>query len=301
MTNTVQTVAAGLQDQLATGLQSQITEGRAFWDKIVDWFAANGVDYAMNIAISLVMLLVGWLVISVIAKLAGKAIAKALEKGGHGNALFATFATSVISKVCWAVLIVMILGRLGVNVGPLIAGLGVTGFILGFAFQESLGNLASGMMIAINQPFKVGDVVDAAGFSGTVKEVNMMATVLWTGDRKRIVIPNKSVWGGPITNYSALDIRRVDFQVGIAYGENVDRAVSIIGEAIARVPGVLKDPAPAVAVATLADSAVTINVRPWAKNGDYWAVMSGAQQAVLESLLKAGVDIPFPQLTVHQV
>ena len=193
----------------------------------------------------------------------------------------------------------MVLGRLGVNVTPLIAGLGVTGFILGFAFQESLGNLASGMMIALNEPFKVGDVVDAAGHSGVVLEVNMMATVMKTPDGKRIVIPNKSVWGGPIVNYNALGLRRVDLQVGIDYGEDPERAVEIIRETVSRIPGVLAEPAPAVAVASLNDSAVQINVRPWVKSSDYWAVASATLTAVKMELGKAGVKIPFPQIEVH--
>ena len=193
----------------------------------------------------------------------------------------------------------MVLGRLGVNVTPLIAGLGVTGFILGFAFQESLGNLASGMMIALNEPFKVGDFVDAAGLSGTILEVNMMATVMKTADNKRIVLPNKSVWGGPIVNYNALGLRRVDLQVGIDYGEDVTRAVDVILEAIAHVPGVLQYPAPAVAVASLNDSAVQINVRPWAKSADYWPVAAATLTEVKSALEKAGIKIPFPQIEVH--
>ena len=197
-------------------------------------------------------------------------------------------------------LIVMILSRLGVNVGPLIAGLGVTGFILGFAFQESLGNLASGMMIAINQPFKVDDFIDAAGFSGTVKEVNMMATILSSPDNKKVVMPNKSVWGGPIVNYTALGIRRVDMKIGIDYGENIEKAVKIIKETVAKVPNVLQDPAPAVVVGGLDESQVSINVRPWASCDNYWGVYSATLEAVKAALEKAGVSIPFPQLTIHQ-
>ena len=154
-------------------------------------------------------------------------------------------------------------------------------------------------MIALNEPFKVGDVVDAAGHSGVVLEVNMMATVMKTPDGKRIVIPNKSVWGGPIVNYNALGLRRVDLQVGIDYGEDPERAVEIIRETVSRIPGVLAEPAPAVAVASLNDSAVQINVRPWVKSSDYWAVASATLTAVKMELGKAGVKIPFPQIEVH--
>ena len=279
---------------MAFGFQAGLDTGMNFVRRLKEWMAGSGVDLLTNLLVSAVILLVGWVVIRLVDKALRKAMARANRK-----VLLVNFIVSVVTKVGWAILLVTILSRLGVDVTPLIAGLGVTGFILGFAFQESLGNLASGLMIAVNEPFKVGDVVDAAGHTGSVLEVNMMATVMLTPDNKRIVLPNKSVWGGPIVNYSALDKRRVDLQVGIAYGENVERAISVIRETVAKVPGVLAEPAPAVAVAGLDESQVTMNVRPWSKTGDYWAVYSGVLQAVKEELDRAGIEIPFPQVMVH--
>ena len=274
---------------------AQFNEGKETAAQVTTWLTEKGLDFAMNLVFALVILLVGWLAI----KLISLAVRKALMRGRAKGRLLADFVCSVVTKACWAVLLVMVLGRLGVNVTPLIAGLGVTGFILGFAFQESLGNLASGMMIALNEPFKVGDFVDAAGHSGVILEVNMMATVMKTGDNKRIVIPNKSVWGGPIVNYNTLGLRRVDLQVGVDYGEDVSHAVDVIREAVAHVPGVLQDPAPTVAVASLNDSAVQINVRPWVKSADYWPVAAATLTEVKSALEKAGVKIPFPQIEVH--
>jgi small conductance mechanosensitive channel len=259
--------AACITDKLAAGLKSQVAEGRELWDGVLAWLAEKGVEYAMNIVAAILIFLVGWLVI----RLVDRGIRKALARGGRKK-LLVNFIVSVVTKSCWALLLVTVLSRLGVNVGPLVAGLGVTGFILGFAFQESLGNLASGLMIAINEPFKVGDFIEAAGHQGSIIEVNMMATVMATGDNKRIVIPNKSVWGGPIVNYSAMATRRVDLQVGIAYGSDIGRALDVIREAVLAVPGVLDEPAPTVATAALADSQITINVRPWVRNPDYWKV-----------------------------
>ena len=282
-------------EKVTGAIGAQFSEGRETASQITTWVTEKGLDFALNLVFALVILLVGWLAIKLIAF----TVRKALMRGKAKGRLLADFICSVVTKACWAVLLVMVLGRLGVNVTPLIAGLGVTGFILGFAFQESLGNLASGMMIALNEPFKVGDVVDAAGHSGVVLEVNMMATVMKTPDGKRIVLPNKSVWGGPIVNYNALGLRRVDLQVGIDYGEDPERAVEIIRETVARIPGVLAEPAPAVAVASLNDSAVQINVRPWVKSSDYWAVASATLTAVKMELGKAGVKIPFPQIEVH--
>lgn len=276
-------------------LGAQLDEGREVAAQVTAWVTEKGLDFAMNLVVATLILLVGWLVI----KLIGYAVRKALMRGKAKGLLLVDFICSVVTKACWAVLLVMVVGRLGVNVAPLIAGLGATGFIIGFACQESLGNFASGMMIALNEPFKVGDFVDAAGLSGTIREVNMMATVMETPDGKRIVVPNKSVWGGPIVNYNTLGLRRVDLQVGIDYGEDPARAIDVIREAVARVPGVLADPATTVAVASLNDSAVQINVRPWVKSGDYWTVAAATLAAVKSSLESAGVKIPFPQIEVH--
>ena len=280
---------------MAFGFQAGLDTGMNFVGRLKEWMAGSGVDLLTNLLVSAVILLVGWVVIRLVDKALRKAMARANRK-----VLLVNFIVSVVTKVGWAILLVTILSRLGVDVTPLIAGLGVTGFILGFAFQESLGNLASGLMIAVNEPFKVGDVVDAAGHTGSVLEVNMMATVMLTPDNKRIVLPNKGVWGGPIVNYSAMDTRRVDLQVGIAYGEDVEKAVSVIRDAVRRVPGVLATPEPAVAVAGLDASQVTINVRPWAKNADYWSVRSATLQTVKEELDRVGIEIPFPQVVVHQ-
>ena len=280
--------------QTGATTDGSVEQIRQLVDRIIEWCTGKGLDIAFNIAMAALIFVAGWIAI----KLIEGGVRKALSKTGR-KILIVDFIASVVVKVSWAVLAVMVLGRLGVDVGPLVAGLGVTGFILGFAFQESLGNLASGLMIAINEPFKVGDFVEAAGLQGSIREINMMATVMSTPDNKRITVPNKSVWGGPIVNYSALDIRRVDIQVGVAYGENIAKALETISAALAGVKGVLAEPAPAVAAAALDSSQVTINVRPWAKNADYWAVHGATIQAVKDALDKAGIEIPFPQITVH--
>ena len=290
MTNEVE-----VAEKVTGAFGAQLNEGREVASQVMTWVTEKGLDFAVNLLAAALILVVGWLVIKLIDAL----VRKALMRGKAKQTLFINFACSVVTKVCWAVLLIMVAGRLGVNVAPLIAGLGATGFIIGFACQESLGNLASGMMIAINEPFKVGDVVDAAGHTGCILEVNMMATVMKTADGKRIVIPNKSVWGGPIVNYNTLGLRRVDLQVGIDYGEDVSKAIDVIRETVSRIPGVLSEPALGVAVASLNDSAVQINVRPWVKSADYWPVASATLTEVKEALFSAGVKIPFPQIEVH--
>ncbi len=291
MTNSTQTAASNIREEILC----QFEHGEEFVNAITVWLAEKGLSFAINVLLSAVILLFGWLVIKLIVG----GVKKAILRGGKSKSLLVDFAGNATSKICWAVLIVVVLGRLGVDVGPIVAGLGVTGFILGFAFQESLGNLASGLMIAINEPFKVGDYVTVAGHEGSVLKVDMMATVLASADNRKIVIPNKSAWGSPIVNYSSLGVRRVDVKIGIDYGCDVSKAVDIALSAIKTIPGVLAEPAPAVTVGSLDDSQVTLNIRPWSNVADYWSVYDAVQQLVKKAFEKNDVAIPFPQLTVH--
>ena len=297
VTNVVETTgckAANVGGQVVDSFSQQAEQGRQIFEQALAWLTTNGVAFLVNVVAAVAILLVGGLVVKGLVA----ALRKALERSKRVDGLLRTFLCSVASKTGWALLLVIALGRLGVDVGPLVASLGVTGVVLGFAFKESLGSLAAGLMIALNHPFKVGDYVIVGGVEGSVTELNMMATVLATADNKKVTVPNSSVWGSAITNFSALGKRRVDTQVGVAYGTDLKKAAEIALEAVKKVPGVLQDPAPAVALATLDDSEVVFNVRPWASCADYWSVYSAAQVAVVEAFEKAEFEIPFPQLEV---
>ena len=295
MTNETTAVNA-VTDKICSSFSEQLAQGQTVWQEALAWLTDKGLSFAVSLLAALVILLLGSIAIRLVVGMVGKAV----RKSGKGNVLIADFACNATSKVCWAILLVVVLGKLGVNVAPIVAGLGVTGFILGFAFQESLGNLASGLMIAINQPFKLGDYVIVAGHEGSVTKVDMMATVLATADNKKVVIPNKSAWGSPIVNFSALGRRRVDLQIGVDYSADLSKAIRVALEALKTVPGVLAEPAPAVAVASLADSSVVLNVRPWTEGANYWAVANDAQLAVKTAFEQSSIAIPFPQIVVHQ-
>ena len=298
MTNTVDAatnVVSQIGNQVASSFSQQASQGREVLEQALAWLAQHGISFLINALGAVAILVLGRFVVKGLVAAADKA----LGRSKRVDALLRTFVCSVVSKCGWAILIVIALGRLGVDVGPLVASLGVTGVVLGFAFKESLGSLAAGLMIALNHPFKVGDYVTVAGVEGAVVELNMMATVLSTADNKKVTVPNNAVWGRAITNFSALGKRRVDVQVGVAYGTDLAKAREVALQALAKVPGVLAEPAPAVAVASLEDSEVVFNVRPWSTCADYWAVHSAAQVAVMEAFEKAGFDIPFPQLDVH--
>ena len=208
----------------------------------------------------------------------------------------------LVGTVYWLVLAVgllLALAVLGVNVTPLFAMIGGVSFILAFALQDTLGNLASGLMIMFNSPFDEGDYVLIGGQSGTVKSVSVMATTITTPDNQVIVIPNKNVWGNVITNVTASDTRRVDLVFGISYDDSIPEAMRVIQETVKAHPLVLADPEPVVRVHELAASSVNFICRPWTKTSDYWAVYWDLTHSMKENLEAASIRIPYPQQDVH--
>lgn len=262
---------------------------------LTDWLVDNGPQLVADLLVFVLILLVGKFVVSMVCRIFGKALAKAERV----SELLRKFALDTLRKVLWVVVLMVALPKIGVDVAPLIAGLGVAGFVIGFAFQESLSNLAAGVMILLNQPFKNGEYVEAGGHAGVIRDLNLMATTMTTGDNRKIIIPNKAVWGGPIVNFSATGTRRIDMTFGIGYGNDMGKAQSIIKKIIASYDKVLKDPAPLVEVFELADSSVNFVVRPWCKTADLWELKLGITRRVKEEFDKEGIEIPFPQMAIH--
>lgn len=272
-------------------------EVQVYVKPIFEWLSVKGADFAVNLVAALTIFIIGAIAIKILSKSLGSVLEKKIE---HREMLI-KFFVSVAIKIAWIILIVTVLGKIGVDVGPIIAGLGVTGFILGFAFQESLGSLAAGLMIAIIEPFKPGDYVSVAGHEGTICHLDMMAVTLTTPDNRKITIPNKQAWGSPIVNYSAMELRRVDTAIGIAYGSDIVKARSVATATLASIKGVLANPAPMAEVVRLDDSEVVLTCRAWVKNADYWSVFFAANHQVMEAFDREGIDIPFPQLDVRMV
>ncbi len=262
---------------------------------IQNWLATDGLNFAINVGVFLIILLIGSIVIGI----AKKVLRSSLQKSGKISAILEKFLVDVTGRILWIVVLMIGLGQLGIDIGPMIAALGVAGFVIGFALQESLGNLAAGLMLLINEPFKAGDFVEAGGHAGVIRELNLMSTVMTTGDNKRITIPNSGIWGSAIVNYSANDTRRVDMVVGIGYGDDIGAAMKIIQGIVDNHPKILKDPAVTIAVSELADSSVNMVVRPWVNTPDYWGVYFDFHRDVKEKLDAAGIEIPFPQMDVH--
>jgi len=187
-----------------------------------------------------------------------------------------------------------------VDVGAILLSLSaIVGLVLGFGMQETFNNIAAGMWIAALRPIDLGEVVTINGITGKVKSVGILATELLQPDNVYITIPNGQVWGSPIINATRMPIRRVDVSVGIAYGTNVDQAVSVGMELMKSHAGVLAEPAPTFVLTELADSSLNLQLRPWANTDDYWAVKGEITQGIYEALAEAGIEIPFPRLDIH--
>ena len=207
-----------------------------------------------------------------------------------------TFLENVIKVVLWIILLIIILSTLGINVSGLIAGLGIMGFIVGFALKDTLGNLAAGVFLLFHKPFRVHDWVKIQGVVGEVRRMGVSACVLLTPDKTKVTIPNGKIWGGVIQNYSANKIRTIrNLEIGISYSDNIGKAIKIINEILKKEKRVLKDPEPQVVVSSLGDSSVNIAVRPSVKKEDFWGVYFDLNQGIKETFDKRGISIPFPQ------
>ncbi|MBN2860518.1 MAG: mechanosensitive ion channel family protein [Sphaerochaetaceae bacterium] len=272
-----------------------MVKGLSLVDSIKVWMNEELFSVILNVLVILLILVIGELLISVFRKVLTRAFARSRKL----SELFQRLLVKVLVGLAQLVLGMIILERLGVNLAPIIAGLGVTGFILGFAFQETIGNFLAGAMIAINAPFRIGDYIEVGGMNGTVRDMDFMSVTLATPDNKRVVMANKLIWGHAIVNYSYTERRRVEMGVSIAYDADVNKAKELIRGIISSYPEVLPEPAPVVEVNVLGGSSVDIVVRPWTVPGDYWSVYFRFQQEVLETFRREGIEIPFPQLDVH--
>lgn len=259
-------------------------------DKVVDGLA----QYSMQILAAIVILVVGlWL-----AKKIKAVFVSALNKKEVDPTLIGFFSSTLHGGLVLFIVIAAI-GKLGVQTTSFVAVIGAAGLAVGLALQGSLSNFASGVLLILFKPFKVGDFIKAGGEAGVVVEVGILTTEMKTPDNIKIILPNSAIMGGSITNVSAHPTRRVDMVVGVSYGDDLNKAKQIMEDLLAADERVLKDPAPTVAVSNLGDSSVDFVVRPWVNSADYWAVKFDFTQAVKEKFDAEGVSIPFPQRDVH--
>jgi small conductance mechanosensitive channel len=212
------------------------------------------------------------------------------------SSLLRNLAISGLGQVVWIVAFFVTLSLVGIDLGPMLAGLGIAGFVIGFALQDTLSNFASGLMIMVYRPFDVGDWVIAAGVSGEVKDVTLVSTVIRTVDNRRITIPNGKVWGDVINNANAEETRRVDLVFGVSHSSDVDKALSVLRDILANDERVLEDPEPVVKVKKLGEFSVDLLCAPWCKTEDYWGLYWDLNRVIKKGFDAEGVSFPFPQM-----
>ena len=195
--------------------------------------------------------------------------------------------------------VLIALSQIGISLGPMLAGLGVAGFVIGFALQDTLGNFAAGAMILIYRPYDVDDFVEVTGASGLVKKMNLVSTTITTFDNQTLVVPNSKIWGDVIKNVTAQKVRRVDLEFGIGYSDDVEHAERVLQDIVASHEMVLTKPETMIKLHSLGDSSVNFVVRPWTKTEDYWDVYWDITREVKLRFDKEGISIPFPQRDVH--
>jgi len=264
------------------------------WEEVWTMIQTTGVDFGINVVTAVVVFFVGKWVVNLVVN----GLMKAMQKGDLDITL-RRFIGNLARMLLMLFVIIAAINQLGVQTASLIALLGAAGLAVGLALQGSLSNFAAGVLIVLFRPYKVGDWIEGGGISGAVEEVQILTTVLKTGDNKRVIVPNSQIMGTTITNFSANETRRVDLVVGVSYGDDIDKVRKELQDLVAADDRILDDPAVTIAVSELADSSVNFVVRPWVKTADYWGVYFDLTEAIKKRFDEVGISIPFPQQDVY--
>lgn len=263
--------------------------------EIIDQVIGVITTYGLNVLGAIAILIIGWIA----AGWAKSAVAKALNRIKMIDEMLSSFFSSMVKYIILAFTLVAVLNRFGVETTSFVAVIGAAGLAIGLALQGTLSNVAAGVMLLLFRPFRVGDFVEGAGLAGTIKATGLFTTDMATGDNIHIVVPNSQLWGTAIRNFSHHPARRVDFTIGIGYGDDIDKAMDVIKRLASSDERVYAEPAPFVEVGNLGDSAVELVVRVWADNGNYWPVRFALLKAIKQTFDKEGISFPFPQRDVH--
>ncbi|ANP75566.1 small-conductance mechanosensitive channel MscS [Vibrio sp. 10N.261.52.C11] len=278
----------------STAIETPLVDGLS---QAEQWLTNNSdlfIQYGVNIISALIILFIGNLIVKAVAN----SVSKVLQKKKMDRAVV-EFVHGLVRYLLFVIVLIAALGRLGVQTASVVAVIGAAGLAVGLALQGSLSNFAAGVLIVAFRPFKSGDYVEIGGVAGSVDSIQIFQTVLTTPDNKMVVVPNGSVIGSPITNYSRHATRRIDLMIGVSYNADLQKAKALLTKICESDERVLKEPGVQVGVHTLADSSVNFVVRPWVSTADYWNVYFDLMQAIKEGLDNEGIEIPFPQMDVH--
>ncbi|MBT8169378.1 mechanosensitive ion channel family protein [Phaeobacter gallaeciensis] len=275
------------------------TDARTLISLVTGWLGSK--DGGLGLLLQLAVFVMALIVLLFIARFVRKFAAKGLARVPSISRLLRNFVLTVVYWVTVVLGLMIALGLAGVNVTPLFAVFGGLSFILGFALQDTLGNLASGLMIMVLKPFDTGDYIEVSGASGSVDAMSIVSTQIRTFDNQIIVVPNSKIWGDVITNVSAAKTRRVDLVFGIAYSDSAPQALEVLKRLVAADLRCLKDPSAEIFVGELGESSVNLFCRPWVATDDYWQVYWDLTGQVKEAFDKEGISIPFPQRDIHLI
>lgn len=267
-----------------------MTEIQPVIDKIMEYLPV----YGMRVLMALLILVVG----KIISKFTKSTVGKMMIRSKVDTTLI-SFTTSLLYITLMVFVIIASLGQLGIQTTSFVAIIGAAGLAIGLALQGSLSNFASGVLMIIFRPFKVGDFIEGGGATGVVEEISIFTTTILTPDNKEIIVPNSKVSGDNIINYSAKGKRRVDLTASCSYSDNLSDVKTLLEKICNDDSRVLAEPKVQVGVLEMADSSINFVVRPWVKTEDYWALFFDLNQKIKEEFDKVGVSIPFPQQDIH--
>lgn len=261
------------------------------WEEAVIYLT----EYGLNVLGAIGIFIIGWIA----AGWLSKKVYKRAEKSGAIDDTLTPLLAQVTKVLVLIVTALAVLNQFGIQTTSLVALMGAAGLAIGLAWQGTLADIASGVMLLVMRPFNVGDSVDIAGESGVVQEIGLVVTKINTFDNVAIVMPNSNVWGNNIKNMSENDNRRVDMVVGFGYDDDMDLAMETVREILANDDRILDDPAPQIAISELGDNAVGMIVRPWTKKENYWALKFDLTKRIKEVFDEKSISFPYPQCDVH--
>lgn len=268
------------------------------WDKLNLDPQILWADYILPWGAQIILAILVFFIGRLVAKTVTNGIRKVMEKASL-EPMLVNFLSNIIGSVLLLLVIVFSLSQLGIDTTSLVALLGAAGLAVGLALKDSLSHFAAGVMLILFRPFQVGDFCELDGEMGTVEQITILHTRLKTPDNKVITIPNGNVFSGTMTNFSEQPTRRIDMVFGIGYGSDLLKAKKILEEMCAADERILAEPAPRIAVHELADSSVNIICRPWVNASDLWPVHWDMMEKVKLRFDEEGIEIPFPQVSVH--
>ena len=296
-TNTILAAGKAAKDagQAVTDVAQTLTGSNMHLEQVMGQLINWSLDAGRHILVAVVVYVIGHYAVKFINHL----VTKLMERRKMESTL-QTFLRSFVNITLQILLIISVVGALGINTTSFAALLASAGVAVGMALSGNLQNLAGGIIILLFKPYKVGDWVEAQGTSGTVQEIQIFHTILLTADGKKVYVPNGAMSSGTIQNVTLTPNRRIEWTIGVEYGEDIDRVRAVCTELLKADKRILPDPAPMVALTELADSSVNVLVRGWVANADYWDVLFDMQERIYKRFNAEGIGFPFPQVTINR-